>query len=48
MGPNQLWPEQVVPATTDVPFAGDANGDGKDDIIVFAQGEGKVYVSLAP
>jgi len=27
---------------------GDVNGDGKADIIIFAQQEGKVYVSLAP
>jgi hypothetical protein len=26
---------------------GDVNGDGKADIIIFAQSEGKVYVSLA-
>ena len=35
-------------ASDGLPFVGDANGDGKADIIVFAQGEGKVYVSLAP
>ena len=48
MAPNVLWPEQVVFDSRDIPFAGDANGDGKADVIIFAQGEGKVYVSLAP
>ena len=28
-------------------FVGDVNGDGKADIIIFAQSEGRVYVSLA-
>jgi hypothetical protein len=48
MGASVLWREVVTPASTDRPFVGDANGDGKADIIVFAQGTGKVYVSLAP
>ena len=48
MGPNVLWREAVAPLSSDIPFVGDANGDGKADIILFAQGEGKVYVSLAP
>jgi hypothetical protein len=47
MGDNVLWPEAVAPDPTDVPFVGDANGDGKADIIVFAQAQGRVYVSLA-
>jgi hypothetical protein len=46
MGGNVLWPEAVAPDLKDRPFVGDANGDGKADIIVFAQGEGRVYVSL--
>jgi hypothetical protein len=46
MGDNVLWREPVAPRTLDVPFVGDANGDGRSDIIVFAQSEGKVYVSL--
>jgi hypothetical protein len=47
MGPNELWRETVTPGQKDKPFVGDVNGDGKADVIVFAQGEGKVYVSLA-
>ena len=47
MAANVLWPEAVRTDAKDVPFVGDANGDGKADIILFAQGEGKVYVSLA-
>ena len=44
---NVLWPEIVLPDARDKPFVGDVDGDGRADIIVFAQGEGKVYVSLA-
>ena len=47
MGDNVLWPEPIAGRSADLPFVGDANGDGKADIIVFAQSEGKVYVSLA-
>jgi hypothetical protein len=48
MGPNVLWPEIVTPDANDEAFVGDANGDGSADAIVFAQSEGKVYVSPAP
>ena len=48
MGPNVLWREAVAPLSSDIPYVGDANRDGKADIILFAQSEGKVYVSLAP
>ena len=48
MGPNALWPEAVAPDPSDRPFVGDVDGDGQADLIVFAQGEGRVYVSLAP
>jgi ELWxxDGT repeat protein len=46
MAASVLWPEAVAPLATDLPFVGDVNGDGKADIIVFAQVPGKVYVSL--
>ena len=50
MGSNVLWrsgtEEKVMAQGADLPFVGDVNGDGKADIIVFAQGEGRVYVSF--
>jgi ELWxxDGT repeat protein len=48
MGASVLWREAVAPLAADKAFVGDVNGDGKADIIIFAQGEGRVYVSLAP
>jgi glucose/arabinose dehydrogenase len=33
--------------STDTPHAGDVNGDGKADLILFRQSEGRVYVSLS-
>ena len=47
MGPAELWPELVAPDPHDRVHVGDVDGDGKADVLVFAQGEGKVYVSLA-
>jgi hypothetical protein len=46
MAPNVLLYEVVSSADTDVPYVGDVNGDGKVDIIVFSQAEGKVRVTL--
>ena len=48
MGPNVLWPENVGLLASDRFSVGDVDGDGRADIVVFAQGEGRVYVSLAP
>ena len=44
-----LWREAVTPllGVGDSVFLGDVNGDGKSDLIIFAQKEGKVFVSLA-
>jgi len=47
MAPNILLYEDISSADTDLPFVGDANGDGLDDIIVFCQGEGEVWVELS-
>ena len=46
MAANVLWPEAVAPDARDRVEVGDVDGDGRADIVIFAQGEGKVYVSL--
>jgi hypothetical protein len=46
MADNVGWRERLLFADSDRAFVGDTNGDGKADIIVFAQDEGRVYVSL--
>jgi hypothetical protein len=38
----------VIRSDADHPFLADANGDGKDDIIVFSQDRGFVQVSISP
>ncbi len=48
MADNVLSHENVSNLDKDVPFVGDVNGDGKVDIIVFSQGEGKVKVAITP
>jgi subtilisin family serine protease len=48
MTDSVLWEQFLTRYDSDVPFAGDANGDGKADIILFRQSEGKVYVTLTP
>jgi hypothetical protein len=47
MGPNVLRADKIRLDDRDRVFVGDVDGDGRADVIVFAQGEGKVYVSLA-
>ena len=46
IGVNERWPQILLASDRDIPFVGDVNGDHKADVIVFAQGEGRVYVSL--
>lgn len=46
MSDNYLIACGFYGTATDLPFLGDVNGDGKADLILFRQGEGKVYVML--
>ena len=48
MGPNVQGPAKVRVDNGDRVFVADVNGDRTADVVVFAQAEGKVYVSLAP
>ncbi len=48
MSENYLVTSDFPETSTDQPFLGDANGDGKADLFLFRQGEGKVYVMLTP
>ena len=47
MTSETVWVNSIGSASSDLVFAGDANGDGKDDLICFARTEGKVYVALS-
>ena len=42
-----VWLNTIGFDSSDVPLSGDANGDGKDDLILFARKQGKVYVALS-
>jgi hypothetical protein len=48
MGASVRWYENIRVLWTDQVSVGDVNSDGKADVIVFAQSEGRVYVSPAP
>jgi len=49
MATNVLWvPEGMYYTSTDRPFVGDVNGDGKADIVLFRQVPGKVEVVVTP
>jgi outer membrane protein assembly factor BamB len=45
---NVLWTQDFFPSDAAVYFAGDVDGNGKDDLIGFYQAEGKVYLLLTP
>ena len=47
MTTETVWVSSLGRDATDVIIAGDANGDGKQDLIDFARKEGKVYVALS-
>ena len=47
MTPESVWVSSIGTVSSDLIFAGDANGDGKDDLIAFARTEGKVYVAIS-
>jgi hypothetical protein len=47
MGPAQVWVNSIGFGPSDVLEAGDANGDGRKDLILFARSQGRVYVALS-
>jgi hypothetical protein len=47
MAAAQVWASSIGGDATDVILAGDANGDGRQDLIDFARKQGKVYVALS-
>ena len=47
MTPETVWLDSIGFDPTDVLLSGDANGDGKEDLILFARKQGKVYVALS-
>ena len=47
MGQERVWVERIGFDPTDVLLAGDANGDGMEDLVLFARKQGKVYVALS-
>jgi PKD repeat protein len=44
---NHLQADNFRTSSTDAPYVGDVNGDGKADLILFRQSEGKVYVTVS-
>ncbi len=46
MSDNYLLSSDFPTSSTDQPFIGDVNGDGKGDLIVFTQGSGKAKVRI--
>jgi hypothetical protein len=47
MTKETVWTESIGFDPSDVLLAGDANGDGRDDLICFARRLGRVYVALS-
>ena len=45
MAPAQVWLDAIGFASSDVLLSGDANGDGRQDLVLFARTQGKVYVA---
>ena len=45
MSQNVEYAKDVAGDSMDVPFVGDPNGDGKADVVVFAQRQGKVFIN---
>lgn len=46
-GASSVWIEGIEDSSDDEVMAGDANGDGKTDLIFFSRGNNSVYVALS-